>query len=81
MTNRIAERRHTLNMTRVDLATKLGCTTVSVWRWETGKQDPTFEMKRAIAQALTTTIHALFPDLEALLHAQPCEVIEEPSRA
>jgi transcriptional regulator with XRE-family HTH domain len=64
-------------MSRLALAKAMRVDAATVWRWETGKTTPSFETMSDIAQALSTTVHTLFPDLQAWLHTQPLQE-EEP---
>lgn len=73
MLNNIVAKRQERHMTRVELAQALGATTVSVWRWETGKQTPQLETMQRLAKALHTSIQELFPELPALIQAHQTE--------
>jgi transcriptional regulator with XRE-family HTH domain len=60
--NRVQARRESLNMSRAQLAAKLGTTRMTVWRVETGKQHLRTDDLPAWASALQTTGADLVPE-------------------
>jgi len=59
LTQRIKERRRQLDISQEQLALLLGTTQNQVWRYESGKNDPTGDVLVRIAQALETSVDYL----------------------
>jgi transcriptional regulator with XRE-family HTH domain len=57
----IQSTRELREITRKELATRLGVKIPTVWRWEKGKVGPTDLHKIEIARVLNADVRALFP--------------------
>lgn len=57
---RMAHARRVRQLTQQGLADRAGCSKQTVWRVETGKQDPTVSQLVAFARALGVPVHLLF---------------------
>lgn len=60
--NTIRKRREMLGIRQEDLANKLGVDRSAVGKWETGENNPRFDVLPALARALDCTIDELFAD-------------------
>lgn len=59
---RIRDRRLARGYTLQELAMRSGVTTSTLWRWETGKQEPRTRALQAIAEALRCDVLSLITD-------------------
>lgn len=57
--NRLKELRENAKYTQEELANKLGTIQVQVWRWETGKTEPSTEMIVKMAKLFRVTVDYL----------------------
>jgi transcriptional regulator with XRE-family HTH domain len=78
----IAEWRNRLDLTQVQLGSRLGTSGVTVSRWETGERKPDLDAQAAISEALgidpvDLLRHPDQPSADALLRDQPQEVRDQ----
>jgi transcriptional regulator with XRE-family HTH domain len=78
----IAEWRENRGLTQEQLAGRLGCSDVTVSRWETRARQPDLNAQEAIAEALDIDAvdlrrHPNRPSADALLRDQPPEVVAQ----
>lgn len=65
--NPIRQARETKHLQVGELAAFAGVSTVTIWRWERGKVQPTHAHTLALSQVLDTPAHVLVPRLAELL--------------
>ena len=65
--NPIRQAREAKHLQVGDLAMCIGVSTVTIWRWERGKVQPTHEHTLTLSQVLDTPAHVLVPRLVELL--------------
>lgn len=78
----IAEWRENRGLTQEQLAGRLGCSDVTISRWETRARQPDLNAQEAIAEALDIDVvdlrrHPARPSADALLRGQPPEVVDQ----
>jgi transcriptional regulator with XRE-family HTH domain len=78
----LAEWRQAKGLTQEQVSQRIGCSSITISRWETSERRPDLDAQAAYAEALGIDVldfrrHPDQPSADALLRDQPAEVVEQ----